>query len=272
MKHHPGNLGLKYYRLIVEPKLSNKIKAVTFDLWDTVISDESDEPKRLAAGMRSKPDERFHTVFEALNAHQPISTDELKAGYGVVNSAFVKCWKGHFITWTARERLEVLFTGLGRTLPEAEMDALVLSHERMEVETPPDPIEGAKDAIAELASRYKLCVISDTIVTPANGLRDWLEIHDLKQYFSGFAFSDEVGRSKPHRSMFDSAAQQLGSDFSEMVHIGDRDHNDVKGPQALGMKAVLFTAKRDNDKDTTSADAICERHADLPGVIDALSD
>jgi FMN phosphatase YigB (HAD superfamily) len=251
--------------------LSNKIKAVTFDLWDTIISDESDEPKRLAAGMRSKPDERHHLVLEALNRHQAITSDELKIAYGVANAAFVKCWKGHFITWTARERLEVLLNGLGRTLPDDELDALADAQGRMEVDTPPDPIEGAEEAVADLASRYKLCVVSDTIVTPADGLREWLEIHGLKKYFTGFAFSDEVGRSKPDRSMFDSAARQLGTEFSEMVHIGDRDHNDVKGPQALGMKAVLFTAKRDNDKDTTSADAICERHADLPGVIDGLN-
>ena len=67
-------------------------------------------------------------------------------------------------------------------------------------------------------------------------------MHDLLQHFRGFAFSDEVGRSKPHRAMFDAAARELGVPLERMVHIGDRDHNDVKGPQALGMKAVLFTA------------------------------
>ena len=96
-------------------------------------------------------------------------------------------------------------------------------------------------------------------------------MHDMKQYFSGFSFSDEVGNSKPNRAMFDSAASQLGTEFSQMVHIGDRDHNDIKGPQALGMKGVLFTAKRNIDKDTTSADAICHSHADLPTIIDALA-
>ncbi len=59
--------------------------------------------------------------------------------------------------------------------------------------------------------------------------------------------------------------------MDEMVHIGDRDHNDVKGPQTLGMKAVLFIATRAHDKDRTSADAICARHAELPGVIDRLA-
>ena len=98
-----------------------------------------------------------------------------------------------------------------------------------------------------------------------------LDGHGLKKFFQGFAFSDEVGYSKPHADMFLSAARQLGVDVEEMIHIGDRDHNDIKGAQALGMKAVLFTAARDDDKDTTSADAICERHADLPGIIDGLA-
>ena len=252
--------------------MSTKITAVTFDLWDTIIDDESDEPKRARQGLRSKPDERHHLVLEVLNKHQPISSEDLAIGYGVVNAAFVKCWKGHSITWTAKERLSVLLTGLGRTLPEAELDALAYSQELLELDVPPSPIVGARDAVAELASRYKLCVISDTIITSGAGLREWLEIHDMKQFFSGFAFSDEVGNSKPNRAMFDSAASQLGSEFSQMVHIGDRDHNDIKGPQALGMKGVLFTAKRDMDKSTTSADAICERHADLPAIIDAFTE
>ena len=54
------------------------------------------------------------------------------------------------------------------------------------------------------------------------------------------------------------------------VHIGDRDHNDVRGPQALGMTAVLFTATRDADRATTTADAICESFADLPEILRAL--
>ncbi len=57
----------------------------------------------------------------------------------------------------------------------------------------------------------------------------------------------------------------------EIVHIGDRDQNDVKGPHALGAKAVLFTAARDADKNATTADAICDSHHDLPAIIDRLA-
>jgi putative hydrolase of the HAD superfamily len=247
------------------------IRAVTFDLWDTIVYDDTDEPKRAARGLRSKKAERRHLVWEALNRIEPIAPERVDLAYDLADAAFNKVWHDQHITWTIAERLEVLLAGLKRTLPEADFGRIVEAHEVMEVEIYPEAIEGIGEALAELAQRYKLCIVSDTIVTPGTGLRDLLAQHDLKRHFAGFAFSDEVGHSKPHRAMFESAAGQLGVGFEEMVHIGDRDHNDVKGPHALGMKAVLFTASRDHDKETTTADAICERHADLPATIDRLA-
>ncbi|NOZ40374.1 MAG: HAD family hydrolase, partial [Planctomycetes bacterium] len=153
-----------------------------------------------------------------------------------------------------------------RSLPPEVFEQVVADHAAMEVDIEPNLIEGCAEALADLASRYKLA-----IVTPGRRLRDLLEKHGVKQYFSGFAFSDEVGNSKPHRAMFASAAEQLGVEIEQMIHIGDRDHNDIQGPHALGMKAVLFTATRDVDRDNTAADAICQRYSDLPGIIDLLA-
>ncbi len=247
------------------------IKAVTFDLWDTMIHDDSDEATRKAQGLRSKRAERRHLLWEALNAAEPIGAERVNLAYDVADAAFNRVWHDLFVTWTIEERLRVVLEGIGRALPEAAFAKVVAAHESMEVEIPPDTIDGIEVALADLAQRYKLCVVSDTIVTPGRGLRDLLEGHGLKQYFSGFAFSDEIGHSKPHRAMFDAAADQLDVAMEEMVHIGDRDHNDVKGSQVLGMKAVLFVATRAHDKDQTSADAICARHAELPGIIDGLA-
>jgi len=247
------------------------IEGVTFDLWDTMVRDDSDEAVRAARGLRPKKAERRHLLWEALNAAEPIDFTTVELAYNVGDAAFNRVWHDQFVTWTIAERLQVILNGLGRTLPEAAFARVVRAHELMEVEIPPDPIEGIAEALAALAERYKLCVVSDTIVTPADGLRAVLEKHGLKQFFSGFAFSDEVGHSKPHRAMFDAAAKQLGLPLDRMVHIGDRDHNDVKGPQSLGMKAILFTAARALDKDTTSAEAVCESHADLPGIVDRLA-
>ncbi len=251
--------------------MSKAIRAVTIDLWDTIIDDDSDEPKRKAKGLRTKAEERRHLVWAALDRQRTIASEDVRLAYDVAEAAFNTLWREHSITWTIGERLAVIFGGLGRTLPGDERERLIEALGRMEVDIPPDPVAGAKEALEALSGRYKLGVVSDAILTPGARLRDLLEAHGLKRYFAGFAFSDEVGRSKPHPAMFRAAARQLGVEVTEMVHVGDRDHNDVRGPQALGMKAVLFTAVRDADKDGTSADAVCDSHAGLPGAIDALA-
>ncbi len=247
------------------------IKAITFDLWDTIVHDDSDEPKRKVRGLRSKRDERRYLVWEALNAFSPISLETVVLAYDVADAGFNLVWRENHINWTVEQRLQVVLNGLGRTLSGPELTRVIAATGAMEVDISPDPIEGARAALETLSQRYKLAVVSDAIVTPGAGLRAILKKYDLKKYFSGFAFSDEVGHSKPHRAMFDSAAQQLGVEISEIVHIGDRDHNDVQGPQDLGAKAVLFTASRSHDKAITTADAICEDYQDLPAIIDRLT-
>jgi len=247
------------------------IKAVTFDLWDTIVDDDSDEPKRAARGLRSKRDERRHLVWAALSDLEPIDLERVVLAYDTADAGFNVVWKELHVNWTVAQRLRVVLNGLGRELPEDAFGQLVEETGRMEVEIPPDPIDGIADALAALARRYKLAVVSDAIVTPGRGLKAILEGHGLARYFSGFAFSDEVGHSKPHRAMFDRACAELGVAVDEIVHVGDRDHNDVKGPHALGAKAVLFTAARDADKNATTADAVCERHRDLPAIVDRLA-
>ncbi len=247
------------------------IKAVTFDLWDTMVDDDSDEPKRAALGLRSKRDERRHLLWQALQAEAPIDYDRVELAYDTADAGFNVVWKELSINWTLEQRLRVVLTGLGRSLSSERLAKLIEDTGRMEVDLPPDPVDGITEALDALSQRYQLAVVSDSIVTPGSGLRKILEKHDIKRFFSGFAFSDEVGHSKPHRSMFDTACGQLGVSVEEIVHIGDRDQNDVKGPHALGAKAVLFTAVRDNDKDMTTADAICSSHKELPAIIDRLA-
>lgn len=256
---------------LFDEDLMATIRAITFDLWDTLIHDDSDEPKRKSQGLRTKKAERRHLLWEALNKETPIDPAIVQLAYDVADAAFNMVWHDQHVTWTIGNRLAVIMKGLGRGLPETAFAELIRRHERMELEIRPDPIPGAKDALAKLHGRYRTCIVSDAIVSPGHCLRELLAAYGMDRYFDGFAFSDEVGYSKPHRKMFESAAAQMGVSLPEIVHVGDRDHNDVKGPQALGMRAILFTATRTADTAITSADAICASHAELPDVIDRLA-
>ena len=247
------------------------LKVVSFDLWDTLVDDNSDEAVRAERGLRSKQDERRHLVWQALSEIEPIEMERVALAYDTADAAFNIVWKQMHISWTLEQRLNVVLSGLGRTLPGESFAQLLDRTARMEVEIPPNPIADVDSSLRELSQNFKLCVCSDAIVTPGTGLRQILEGHGLKKYFSAFAFSDEVGHAKPHHSMFDAVAGQLGVERHEIVHVGDRDQNDVKGPHAIGAQAVLFTATRADDKGMTSADAICGSHKDLPGVIAKLA-
>jgi FMN phosphatase YigB (HAD superfamily) len=247
------------------------IRAITFDLWDTVIHDDSDEPRRAAAGLPSKREARRALVRDALAAHSAVPGEVVDAAYDVADAAFTKVWHDQHVTWSVAERISVLLGGLGRGLPEAVLAKVTAKIEVMELEIMPDPVPGIGDAIETLAARYPLAVVSDAIHSPGRCLREWLERHRLLHHFGAFAFSDEVGHSKPHPDMFNRAAAGLGVDVSEMLHIGDREHNDVCGPHALGMKAILFTATRDRDRAGSAADAVCERAADIPAAVERIA-
>ena len=247
------------------------IRAITLDLWDTVIHDDSDEPKRAAAGLPPKPQARRSLMRDALAAHCGVPADIADTAYDVTDAAFAKVWHEQHVTWSVAERLSVLLRGIGQELPGAVLADVIARIEEMELEIMPDPIPGIGDALEALATRYPLAVVSDAIHAPGRCLREWLERHRLRHHFRVFAFSDEVGRSKPHPDIFNRAAAGLGVEASEMVHIGDREHNDVRGPHALGMKAILFTATRNRDRAGTTADAVCERAADLAVAVERLA-
>ncbi|RLD83164.1 MAG: hypothetical protein DRJ10_04020 [Bacteroidetes bacterium] len=248
------------------------IKAITFDLWDTVFIDDTDEPKRKAAGRPSKPVERRQLVKQFVDKHQQVSLDIVNAVYDAQDAAFRKVWHDQHITWEVRDRMEIILKGLGVKLPENELLELVKLHEEMELEYRPNFVDGVHEAIKTLSKDYKLAVISDTIFSPGTVLRKLLEGEGLLQYFNTFVFSDEAGCSKPAECVFNAAQKGLDVEFNEMVHIGDREHNDIFGPKKMGMHSILCLAALDRGSDRNNADAFFKNYNELPILIKNLSE
>ncbi len=251
--------------------MQGNIEAVTFDLWDTIIVDDSDEPKRAAKGLSSKYTTRRELVREFLEKHGPIAGELVEISYAAIDAAFRKVWYDHSVTWSVSDRLGLVLKGLDRTLPAAEMVELVRLHEEMELEIQPDIAPGIVEAVKGLHGKYKLGVISDTIFSSGRVLRKLLRAHNLEQYFDVFVFSDEIGCSKPDPRTFKAAARGLGVDVTKIVHVGDRDTKDIKGPQKLGAQGIYTTVVNDRGSDSTSAEAICRNYADLVEIVDALN-
>ena len=249
-----------------------KIQAITFDLWDTIFIDDSDEPKRAAAGRLSKPLERRRLVREFLQRSAPISPELVNTAYDAVDASFRKTWHELHVTWEVRERLELILKGLGRTLPDDELDELTRLHEEMELEFRPDFIEGVHAVVKQLSGKFRLGVISDAIFSPGRALRELLRTEGLLDCFEVFIFSDEAGRSKPAPEVFLQAAEAFGISPGGLVHIGDREHNDVAGPHTVGARAIMCTAAVNRGGGETMAEGSFATYDELPSVIAQLDE
>lgn len=246
------------------------IGAVTFDLWDCMFCDETDEPKRALAGLPPKKVARRQLLHEALQAEAPVDRALVDMAFDTADAAFRKVWHEQYVTWTTRERVEVVLAGLGRTLPEESLASVVDGIERMEVDISPDMAPGVRESLAVLKEKYKLAVISDAIFSPGRYLRQLLEKHDMLQYFDYFVFSDEIGHSKPHPGLFDAVANHFDIQVDEIVHIGDRPHNDIGGPHAVGARGLLLTVVKDRPLDGHVPDAVCDDYAKLADVLASM--
>lgn len=248
------------------------VQAVTFDFWDTLVIDDSDEPARAARGLPTKVEARRRRFVEEVLRHQPgLSADRAAQALSQALAAFSRQWKVEHRTPPVADRLReaLALLGLG---PTPGFDALVHDWEDMEVQIPPILAPGVAEMIPALAARVKLGVISDTIVTPGRGLRRLLADHGLLEHFTALIFSDERGASKPSPLVFELAIAELGVPAAAIAHVGDREVNDVEGPQRAGMKGVLYTGCVDRRVAGTPsrADAVLTHHDQLLSLLNTL--
>lgn len=249
----------------------SSVKAVTFDLWDTVFVDDSDEPRRAAVSLLSKRDERRYLVRHFLEKHEPVDPQRVEAAYDAADEAFHRVWYEDNVTWTVPRRLEAVLGELGRSLPADEMNELVRLHEEMELMVAPDTAPHLNEAIAALRSRYRLAVVSDTVFSPGRVLRRLLDRSGFKDCFEAFAFSDEVGCSKPRPEIFRKIFEELGVEPAQVVHLGDREEKDVAGAHAAGARAILVTVVKDRGSaGSTRAEAVLSDYRRLDGILQEM--
>jgi putative hydrolase of the HAD superfamily len=246
------------------------IKAVTFDFWDTLVADDSDEPRRAALGLPTKPQARLQLLVDEIIAHHPsITPEQIAEAFRQANQRFSHAWKVEHRTPTVTQRVQVAYDAL-KIPPTPNSADIVRKIEEMEVMIPPTFVAGVNETLAQLSRRYALGIVSDTMHTTGRGLRALMERQGILQYLRVLVFSDEVGASKPSPLVFERAAEGFGVSLAQIVHVGDRESNDVQGPLALGMKAILFTGVVDRDSKNTKANAICREFSTLPNVIQQL--
>ena len=94
-------------------------------------------------------------------------------------------------------------------------------------------------ALEALSARLRLVVLSNWDLR----LPRLLQRLDLTPFFESIVFSAEVGVEKPHPGIFQAALEGLAVAPEMVVHVGDRQRDDVEGATAIGMHALLLDRK-----------------------------
>ena len=101
---------------------------------------------------------------------------------------------------------------------------------------------GIEDLLGELASEYRLAVVTntqDTFLVPGH-----LAAMGLTSLFEAVITSVEVGWRKPHPKIYATALAAVGVSASSAVFVGDSYAPDFLGPEQVGMTAFLIDPQR----------------------------
>ena len=241
------------------------IKAVAFDLWETLITNSpeiSDAQKRL----------RVSRMESVLVAHgHAAEAEKIEHAHRMV---WERC---HDLYWSGdrdiscRRQVEVFLEELGVDAAKLEEETLVDledAYARAAVERLPEVVSGAREVVSEVKQRgLRTGLISNTGRTPGYALREILAALRIASSIDVMVFSNEHGECKPKPSIFEALRKGLDVPYEHIVFVGDNLYVDVLGAQRLGMRAVHFVPAK---RGTAVAPHVEHEPIEPDGVITAL--
>ncbi len=203
------------------------IKAVTFDLWNTLISYKDYASLRIAYLTALLHKEKLGHEREVVRQAYTSVQD-----YWRLNPL-----KEHRFV-PAKDRVEMILRKLGVKVDQDVRLAIVRYFEEVLLEDPPTLHDGVKVTLESLYGKYPIGLISDSGLTPGRILRRVLAVRGILKFFRFTIFSDEVGYNKPNPIIFKQALKLLGAQPKEIIHVGDLPETDITGAKRMGMLTV----------------------------------
>ena len=202
--------------------MTNRIKMITFDLYDSLWDNK---PIITNAEIKTRKwiEDRVGTIdWGDLNDFLQLRETLIK--------------KDRSIAWDiGKLRIEIFIEKIKCLAPAndktkiAEDAFAYFLKKRHEIELFP----GVEDALNALSEKYMLGVLT-------NGNANIYKL-PIGKYFEFSISSFEAQDNKPNKPHFELAKSHLPNlKYSEMLHIGDHQINDIFGAHALGIKVLWF--------------------------------
>jgi putative hydrolase of the HAD superfamily len=227
------------------------IKAITFDLWNTLLVEKSFTKKRI---------EILSEAIESEGKH--VDAAKIETAYRAVQRRHDDLWSREYCHYPLAERLDYVIEETGASLVPASKEWVIERYSEIIHEDPPALTEGAVETVSRLAPRFRLGIISDTGVTSGSQIRRLLGRFGMLHHFTATVFSDETLLCKPRREAFEAALRGLKVKPAEALHVGDLLRTDVAGAKAAGWKGVWLKV-RDPDAKGVVPDYTITRLAEL---------
>lgn len=106
-----------------------------------------------------------------------------------------------------------------------------------EIEKTAESVNGAKELLQYLSSKYKVYAASNSIYTRQVAR---LKKAGFYEYFNGIIVSDLVGANKPSKEFFEYCLKTAQTPAENCVMIGDSLYADIFGAKNAGMKTIWY--------------------------------
>ena len=215
------------------------IKAITFDLWNTLI------------GEKDYTSLRIEHLLELLDKQKAFSDEK------VIRKVYISIedlWRPDSVRQhrfvSVKERLDMILKKLGIEIKQGPKLAIVRDFEEVILKDPPTLLDGVKFTLESLYQKYSLGLVSDSGFTPGRILRKILESLGVLKFFNCTVFSDEAGYNKPNPLIFSQALKLLKVQPKETIHVGDLLQTDIAGAKLAGMVSIWINRgnRRSNHK------------------------
>jgi putative hydrolase of the HAD superfamily len=231
---HPTEVG--------EIQVKNQIKAVGFDLFNTLITVD---PSARNEAMR-----RLTGSLEAVGL--PVDRDAFARAHRDAVIRYLEATRVDGRETHNRFWISTALNTLGyEILPDDPRIAPVVEAYFSAYIEASRLIPGTREMLGFLKTRYRLGLLSNFTHTPA--ATAVIRRHGLSPCFDVILISGEVGYRKPHPLVFQLLVERLGVAREEIAFVGDDPEADVEGAQMAGLRPIWTTYVQDQKMPADSA-------------------
>jgi putative hydrolase of the HAD superfamily len=224
--------------------MSSPLRAVVFDLFDTLVDLDMQGLPLVTVGERTFPS-TAGVLHEEVRAVSDLPLERFANALFEVDRELRAPRTAEGRELPTLERFEAVLARLGIADPALAL-RMTETHMRL-LRAQVTHLAHHPEVLARLRGRVRLAVCSNFSHSPT-ALRV-LEEAGLRWLFDAVIVSDAVGYRKPRAEIFRATLGALGTAPAETLHVGDSLSADVAGAAALGLRTAWLTrAVRDPER------------------------